>query len=106
MLMETNWERLNYKNENILRNNSDIEELNMDKIICVLCGGLQEDGKPHIFVQKRLDKAYEIYQNNKDAIILILGGGTYHKPPYMNKDCFAVHESSSCAKYLYERGVN
>lgn len=104
--MNTNWERIFFDNSKQNKSREVKEHTNISKIVCVLCGGLQEDGTPHEFVKKRLDKAYEIYENNKDVIILILGGGTYHKSPYLNKDNFAVHESSSCAYYLYNKGVN
>lgn len=107
--METNWERSNYKIQTEIKNfqENDINLSVINNIICVLCGGLQDDATPHEFVKKRLDKAYEIYKNNKKtSIILILGGGTYHKVPILNKDNFIIHESSAGATYLYNKGVN
>lgn len=78
--------------------------------IIVLAGGLTESGESHDFVKLRLDKAIDIYCDNiKKGIktkIICLGGGTYHKPPNLNKLNYVIHESTSCAMYLVENGVN
>lgn len=102
--MENRWEDLDIK----IRN----EKINLrvyKKFICVCGGGINnDDGYPHDFVTKRLDSAIKIFNSeneNEKPIILVLGGGTYHKFPYINKDKFVVHESTSCAKYLYEKGI-
>lgn len=100
--MNTNFERVNYRN---IKKKNNLIKCNYYKIICVLCGGIQEDGTPHEFVKKRLDVVYKLYKNDNNVFILILGGGTYHKPPFINKDRFIVHESTSCAEYLYNKGV-
>ena len=105
--MNSNWERINYNNNKVFyKGKSNVKCIK--NIICVLCGGLQENGDPNEFVKTRLDKAYEMYNlcNKNSTIILILGGGTYHKPPFINKDNFVVHESSSGSSYLYNKGVN
>ena len=80
--------------------------------IFVLAGGLDSKGRPHPFVKKRLDKAYDLFQMEKnrdqyvkDNFIILLGGGTYHKPPYLNNNNYVIHESSSCAKYLLDKGI-
>lgn len=80
--------------------------------IFVLAGGLDSKGEPHPFVKKRLDKAIDLFQmeENRDEIvnnnfIILLGGGTYHKPPYLNNNNYVIHESSSCAKYLLDKGI-
>jgi len=75
----------------------------MVKHIFVLAGGIDTNGKVYPFVMKRLDKALSIY-NNGDYIYCI-GGGTYHKPPYLNKDNFVIHESTACAEYLHKHGI-
>lgn len=106
--MENNFERLSYKNNDlVITNNTTIN--NTTKYVIVLAGGIKENGEVNDFVKKRLDKAIEIYNLNKKNNILTpiicLGGGTYHKPPYMNIDKFVVHESSACAKYLCSMGI-
>jgi len=78
--------------------------------IIVLAGGLDKKGEPHDFVKLRLDRATDIYCNNVEkgikTKIICLGGGTYHKPPNLNKLNYVIHESTSCAIYLVENGVN
>lgn len=109
--MNNNWEKLTTNKQvksdkppsvnKHIKSNKKIENL-----ICVLAGGLQENGDPHLFVQNRLDKAIEVYNTNPhNTIILVLGGGTYHKPPYLNSSNFTIHESTSCALYLYNKGI-
>lgn len=77
--------------------------------IFVLAGGLDNNGEPHNFVKLRLDKAIEIYNHNKlnsiQTKIICLGGGTYHKPPNLNKLNYVIHESTSCAIYLKENNI-
>ena len=75
--------------------------------IFVLAGGLQENGEVHSFVKRRLDKAIEIYNEiieYKPCKIIVMGGGTYHKPPVLNESNYVIHESSSCAVYLTQHG--
>tara|TARA_Y100000768_G_scaffold36911_5_gene24155 strand:- start:33 stop:653 length:621 start_codon:yes stop_codon:yes gene_type:complete len=72
--------------------------------IFVLAGGIDNFNNPNIFVQKRLDKATELLQEND--FIIILGGGTYHKPPNLDSNNYIIHESTSCANYLINKGVN
>lgn len=72
-------------------------------IIIVLAGGLDENGNIYEWVKRRLDNAIKEF-NKKETIILCLGGGTYHKPPYINKDGFVLHESSACINYLKDIG--
>lgn len=80
------------------------------KYIIVLAGGLDENGECHDFVKVRLDKAKEIYdeniKNNIQTNIICLGGGTYHKPPNLNNLNYVIHESTACAIYLVENGVD
>ena len=95
--MDNSWEKLN-SSQNLIELDDD-KNNKIENLICVLAGGLQENGEPHEFVKKRLDKAIELYDTKKSHI-LVLGGGTYHKPPFLNKDGFIIHESTSCAIYL------
>lgn len=75
---------------------------NFDLIIC-LAGGINEDNKEvHDFVKERLNMTNQYYQLNKQngCKILLMGGGTYHKPPILNDDQYVIHESTACADYL------
>jgi len=101
--------------ENICEQNEperSIEEIMNNeniKYIFVLAGGLQEGGKVNIFVKSRLNKAIEMYKSvrkyNGVCKIVVMGGGTYHKPPILNKYNYVIHESSSCADYLYRNDI-
>lgn len=73
--------------------------------IFVLAGGLDHLGRNHPWVKDRLDLALELYKR-KTRRIFILGGGTYHKPPHLNREKFVIHESTMGAKYLIDRGVS
>ena len=109
--MDNYWEKIitnkEVKPNELLHVNKDIESnKKIENLICVLAGGLQENGDPHLFVINRLDKAIEVYNTSPDnTIILVLGGGTYHKPPYLNSSKFIIHESTSCTLYLYSKGI-
>lgn len=74
-------------------------------VIIVLAGGLTDSGEVHPWVMRRLDKAIQIY-NQRNTPILCCGGGTYHKPPFVNEKGFAIHESTECANYLIQHNVN
>lgn len=73
--------------------------------IFLLAGGLDQRGHNHPWVQDRLQLALKLYQKQPRKIF-ILGGGTYHKPPHINKENFVIHESTMGAKYLIDRGVD
>lgn len=77
---------------------------NFDGII-VMAGGLTDSGFIHPWVENRLDLALKYY-NTKKIEILCTGGGTYHKPPLLNKEKFVIHESTACAEYLMSNGVS
>lgn len=74
--------------------------------IFVLAGGIDSKNEPNIFVKTRLDKSIELYNLNSHNIIIILGGGTYHKPPGLDINKYVIHESTSCANYLINKGVS
>jgi vancomycin permeability regulator SanA len=96
-------------------NHFDLEEYGDDIInvsleqyeqeyVFVLAGGLDNLGRNHPWVKDRLDVAYRLYEIKKRKII-ILGGGTYHKPPHINREKFVIHESTMGAKYLLDKGI-
>ena len=74
--------------------------------IFVLAGGQLKDGNVNAWVKERLNLVLSIKQNNKDAIIYCIGGGTYHKKPIHNIYGHVIHESRSCSNYLIEKGIN
>ena len=73
--------------------------------IFVLAGGLKNHNTLNDWVIDRLDLAYDIYSKTNVKIIC-MGGGTYHKPSIINEYGYTVHESTICADYLVELGVN
>ena len=81
-----------------------VTNINCDYIF-VLAGGLDKCGHVHIWVKRRLDQAIYIYKNVKKMKIICFGGGTYHKPPIINKHNYVIHESTACAEYLINNGV-
>lgn len=84
--------------------NPSIVTTNIDVII-VMAGGLADDGTIHPWVKKRLDLALDLYKK-EPKMILCTGGGTYHKPPILNENKFVIHESTACAEYLINNGVD
>ena len=80
----------------------------MTKYIVVLAGGSCTSDKLNCFVEKRLNECINIYKNGRytnGIKILILGGGTYHKPPILDYRGMVKHESSLCAEYLLNKGI-
>lgn len=80
---------------------------NNPDVILIMAGGLDDNGDIHEWVKRRLDAAI-IYYNKypNDTTLIPLGGGTYHKPPYKNKEGYVIHESTACANYLVFNGVD
>jgi len=96
-------------NENLLgwetiSNTYEISDEKLELII-VLAGGLTEEGKLHEWVIRRLNRAIELYKQN-NCPILCCGGGTYHKPPFINNKGFVIHESTECVNYLVQKGIH
>jgi len=79
----------------------NVEGLRFDAIL-VLAGGVDNRGTVHPWVKRRLDLAVKLFQKNSNSScsIVCLGGGTYHKAPFLNHMDFVVHESTACADYL------
>ena len=81
-----------------------LEDYDEFQHIMVLAGGLDHLGRNHPWVKDRLDLAVRLYKL-KQRKIYILGGGTYHKAPHLNREKFVIHECTMGAKYLIDRGV-
>jgi len=89
-------------NENIYQKQN--ERVNVDLII-VLMGGITETGECPQWVTQRLLKAYEQHKLT-GAPILCTGGGTYHKPNFVNHLGFHVYESTVASEYLMTLGID
>jgi len=74
-------------------------------LIIVLAGGLTDKGELHEWVIRRLKRSIELHKIHK-CPILCCGGGTYHKPPYINEKGFVIHESTECVNYLVQQGID
>ena len=85
-------------------NSYDFEDNKLDLII-VLAGGLDSEGMVYKWVKRRLNKAVELHKIHGNIPILCCGGGTYHKPPYLNTAKYVIHESTECSNYLIQKGV-
>ncbi len=101
------WEDINYR---LFRNypksytESKLRKYDQDTIF-ILAGGLNEFAENHQWVIRRLDLAITLYRIKKRRIIC-LGGGTYHKKPRLNKLGYVIHESTACAQYLINQGID
>ena len=73
--------------------------------IIVLAGGITNEGLVHPWVERRLYASYLFYKNRASKIIC-LGGGSYHIPAICNTDGFIIHESTACAEYLINLGID
>jgi len=82
----------------------DLSDFDAIDYLFVLAGGLDHLGRNHPWVKDRLDIALQLYRIRRRKIV-ILGGGTYHKPPHLNKEKFVLHESTMGARYLIDQGV-
>ncbi|GLI64517.1 hypothetical protein VaNZ11_007786 [Volvox africanus] len=75
--------------------------------IVVLAGGQTGPQSTPAWVERRLDTALSLQRlQGRACSILSLGGGTPHKPPYLDTAGFVVHESTACARYLMQQGAD
>jgi hypothetical protein len=70
--------------------------------ILVPGGGVREGGVLPSWVERRLDRAIELFQGQ---FILTLSAGTTHRPPPFDGAGFPIFESIAAAKYLTDRGI-
>lgn len=74
--------------------------------ILVLAGGQLLGGGVPLWVERRLDKALQLQKlNGPNCRIVCLGNGTPYRLPILTPEGFVVHESSSCAEYLINKGA-
>lgn len=63
---------------------------------------MRPGGKVPDWVSRRLDRAIEKLRNEP---IILLSGGTTHRPPPLDENGFPIFESHAGARYLLDRGV-
>jgi hypothetical protein len=71
--------------------------------ILVPGGGVRDEGKLPSWVQRRLDRAIEVYGGE---YIITLSAGTTHRPPPVDQRGFPILESEAAAKYLIAAGIS
>lgn len=81
-------------------------ELNL---VVVLAGGVDAQGRPHETVLRRLRAAARLHRQaskrGRALSILCNGGGTTHKPKWVDAQGYAVPEAALMARQLVELGV-
>jgi hypothetical protein len=97
------WEFIDHKYIDIKKPKIKNFNLEIDGIF-VLAGGIDSNGFCYPWVIRRLNLAYNIHKSTNKPIFC-LGGGSYHVAPILNKNNFAIHESTSCSEYLISLGV-
>ena len=78
--------------------------------IIVLAGGVDDDGNPHETVVRRLREAARVYreQGARTGVrpaVVCNGGGTTHKPKWVDAAGYAVPEAALMGRRLIEMGV-
>jgi hypothetical protein len=75
--------------------------------LLVLAGGVDEVGRVHATVQRRLDAAAELWRRSSGELaIMCNGGGTAHKPKFRDPSSgFCVPEAQLMAQHLLSAGV-
>lgn len=66
-------------------------------------GGLDDEGRPLAWVERRLDAA--LHHDQEAALYLVLSRGTTHRPAPRDRVGFEIDEAAASAKYLMDRGV-
>ena len=81
-------------------------------VIVVLAGGVGDDGVPHATVMRRLEHAAQLYKrqmessHGKAPAIVCNGGGTTHKPKYVDAAGYSIPEAALMGKQLRSMGVS
>ena len=88
---------------------SDLFSPSVDAIL-VLAGGVSNEGKPHETVMRRLREAARVYQSQiarsgAAPAVVCNGGGTTHKPKWVDPAGYAVPEAALMARELRAMGV-
>ena len=92
----------------LARQHAALREESFDAII-VLAGGVDSSGAPIETVRRRLQLAAEVHlqarSRGRMVPILCNGGGTTHKPKYVDANGYAVPEAALMARYAHGLGV-
>eukprot|EP00965_Chrysotila_dentata_P235891 6201010-Pleurochrysis_carterae.AAC.6 len=87
---------------------SSTDDSTIDAIV-VLAGGVDDSGRPHESVLRRLRKAVILHQEQLHAgrtvPIICNGGGTTHKPKFVDPAGYAVPEAALMARELQSLGA-
>ena len=79
-------------------------------VVLVLAGGVNHKGNPHETVRRRLDAALQLHrdaaQRGQRLPIVCNGGGTTHKPKFVDNSGYSVPEAALMARYLVDNGVD
>ena len=78
--------------------------------IIVLAGGVSDQGQPHETVMRRLQEAANVYRQQVERgdtapAIICNGGGTTHKPKWVDAAGYAVPEAALMGRKLTSLGV-
>jgi uncharacterized SAM-binding protein YcdF (DUF218 family) len=78
-------------------------------LLVVLAGGVDAQGRPHETVLRRLRAAARLHRqaSKRGRVLSVLcnGGGTTHKPKWVDAQGYAVPEAALMARTLAELGV-
>ena len=79
--------------------------------IIVLAGGVDRSGEPHETVMRRLQQAESHYREQtartgKSPAVICNGGGTTHKPKWVDAAGYAVPEAALMGRKLIGMGVS
>lgn len=88
---------------------SGIDGALRDDAIIVLAGGVGEDGKPHATVMRRLERAAQLYREQQIGLppaIVCNGGGTTHKPKWVDTSGYSTPEAALMGRELLRMGVS
>lgn len=96
------WNQIDVSDKSLVK--TSLENYDQEYII-VLAGGLDNNGHCHPWYEDRLKVVIKL-NTIKERKVIVLGGGTYHKPPILNKEKYVLHESTIGAKYLVDNGIN
>ena len=79
-------------------------------VLVVLAGGVDDNGVPHETVMRRLRRAEKIYSlqraSTRAPSIVCNGGGTTHKPKWVDPAGYAVPEAALMGRQLMALGVS
>ncbi len=73
--------------------------------IIVLGGGVRGGSKVPEWVEKRIEKAIELYKKQNNAYIIATSAYTVHKRPFLDKMGFPLTDADAIASILVSNGI-